>query len=62
MLFTQAVLQLAVLKAKQGESVTLNFKFGKLRISRGETIFESEKLKRKPAQSALSFHRNFNDE
>ena len=27
----------------------------------GEIVFESERLKRTPAQSALSFHKNFND-
>jgi len=40
----QAVFNLAVQKAKSGEHVVLNLKFGKLTLSQGEILFESEKL------------------
>ena len=61
MFFAQAVLMVATQKAKQGEQVVLNLKFGKLRLSRGEIKFDSERLSRTPNASALSLH-NKNDD
>ena len=44
MLLFQAIAMLAIQNAKQGEQVTLNFKFGKLTLARGLINFASEKL------------------
>jgi len=43
-LFGSAVILMAVQKAKQGEQVCLNLKFGKLTLSQGEVRFISDRL------------------
>ena len=43
---------LAIQNAKNGNNVTLNFKFGKLTLTRGLISFVSEKLSQKYSSSA----------
>ena len=57
MQLANAVLMLAVQKAKQGEQVALNLRFGKLRLSRGEVKFESEKLAKNYAYSSMTSYK-----
>ena len=54
MLLFQAIAMLAIQNAKQGEQVTLNFKFGKLTLARGLINFASEKLGQKFSSSAAT--------
>ena len=60
---TQAVMMMAVLKAKQGESVSLNLKFGKLTLAQGQITFVSDRLQITNPQgnSAMSIRRYAED-
>lgn len=62
-LLTSAVMMMAVQKAKTGETVSINLKFGKLSLSSGQIQFLSDRLQNvnPQSQSAMSVRRSADD-